>query len=408
MLLHFHTSLFLVLQVLVFTTKAKDNENISWVNASANILSQIYTKHDHCIITSALHSRGSDFKSDTNTFETTCSQPDNIIEKRCSTFASYAYHQNTLGDNFIPESMTQVLSNLSSRYPYINRITDLLIQLNESNRALVLVGDSITRNSIESLFCILQIENSFSSRVTITPPLEKVLYNAIHYTISFPRATLHLLYFSIWHPFQPGKGGTTTAFHGELQHLLFNKKYPNLGAVVVFNIGIHERGQKRMTKNLIEMFSFMKDILIPTTSNRNVSFLYRESSVQHYDNPAGTYNINTAKKWHSGELSSPICQPWLLGDADNAKDWRYHAEQSALKSSEFISQNIIFFRDLSKKYWDTHGASPYFQGRSRGHTSGSKPRKRHPRSGKSEDCTHFIPTAAPLLYRLLWHQILVH
>ena len=145
------------------------------------------------------------------------------------------------------------------------------------------------------------------------------------------------------------------------------------------------------------MFSFAQETLI-SIIDRNITFLYRETSVQHFNEPGGVFNINKAKQWQSGKLARPLCRS--NEDPDKA-DWRYKAEQKALRQFQFNFKNIIMFRELSKHFWDVHAASPYFRG-SYLHVK----QRRH--GGRDEDCTHFIPTAAPLLYRVLWHQILSH
>lgn len=378
-----------------------------WMDSSdSNFMSKLYTTYDNCIIHSIF-----DNNNHSGSGKESCPIPTNDADKRCSAFGAYQDLTTKRDQKImsIPTSMKRTIPNLPVNFPHIMRISDLLIRLNQSNRALVLMGDSITRNSIEALMCILHLELS-PSVVKISPPLEKILYNGIHYKISIPSDpqnqtpnsvwTINLVYFSIWHSFQPGRGGTTTSFHGELYRYIFNKKYPGTGALIVFNIGMHERGQHMMTKNLNEMFSFARDVLAPTPE-RNVTFLYRESSVQHYDEPAGMYNRNKAKKWHTGDLPTPTCRPWSVNDTD-AQDWRFRAEQSALKTSHFKFKRIIKFREFSKYFWDVHAASPFFKTIARRFLS----RKRH--AGGDEDCTHFPPPAAPLLYRLLWHQILMH
>jgi hypothetical protein len=405
--------LFVLLLYTVYTALAASSVSssgtIEWINATSDVLSTLYTTYDHCVITASLRSHSSVFGKHANeTLPSPCTLSDNEVEKQCSTFANF---QNTAFNVHIPESMTHVVPHLMTSYPHLRHISHLLLHLNQSNRALVLIGDSITRNSIEALLCILQMEN-YPSPVTITPPLDKILYNTIHYTISLPFATIHLLYNSIWHSFQPGKGGTTTTFYGELQRFIFNKQYPDMGALVVFNIGMHERGQNMMTKNLIEMFTFARETLIPTP-NRNVSFLYREASVQHYpDSPAGLFNRNKAKQWHTGEVPSPICAAWRQPNDLTAagQNWRHRAEQSAIEQSQWEGARriiIIPFRDLSAHFWDLHAASPFFKG-SFLHLLRSGQRRRRKHSATDEDCTHFNPKAASLLYRLLWHQILVH
>ena len=62
--------------------------------------------------------------------------------------------------------------------------------------------------------------------------------------------------------------------------------------------------------------------------------------------------------------------------------------------TNFEDKNIIPFRDLSRHYYDVHYSSPYF-------------RVVKQKAGPDRDCTHFIPLAAPILYRILWYRILV-
>ena len=384
-------SIIVVILLLIF---AVNESKMEWINATEAELSQLYTPYDKCVLLSAMKSRAG---TGTLNMSTKCTLSGNNLERRCSTFA-HLHNTPALG-NQLPQSMTHVLSDMSHNYPYMFRVTDLLKKFNQSNRVLVLIGDSVTRNSIESLMCILQKESD-PLTVSIVPRLEKILYNAVHYTISLLEFEINIIYHSIWHPYQRGIGGTTTAFKGDF-HRLFYRKYKSdsVGALLVFNIGMHERGFRSMTKNLVEMFNFITDEIIPSTS-RNLTFLFRESSIQHYNSKAGVFNHNTAKKWRSGELPSPICKPWTVSDEDDM-DWRYKSEQMALPKSKKGMCDVVSFREMSKHFWDVHGASPFFKASYRYST-----RKGH--VGIMEDCTHYQSNASPLLYRYLWHQILLH
>lgn len=382
----------------------KQKQEVVWVNASWDFLTKLYTNHDTCFMKAAL-----------SYTHAQCPIPvKGSLEARCSAFSIYSGEATqAYGDNNVsfPASMTQVISGITEMYPHITQISDLLMGINQSNRALVLIGDSITRNSIEALMCILQLELS-PQFVSISPPLTKVLYNAVHYTITIPKATVHLVYNSIWHPFQSGKGGTTTFIHGELSRYIFNKRYPTMGALVVFNIGIHERGQKMMTKSLNEMFTYARTTLLSDHPERKITFLYRESSVQHYPEPGGLYNRNKAKKWQTGEVPSPVCSaqpagytntaPRFNDNAHHELDWRYRAEINSYKTSKFDMTNIIFFRDFSNNFWDVHPASPFFK---RLHYFSKQTRGNH--QGRDEDCTHYPAAVSPLLYRLMWQQVLM-
>lgn len=246
----------------------------------------------------------------------------------------------------------------------------------------MLIGDSITRNSIDALECILSIEQSRSGRsgaqsgemISISPPVEKILYGGTKYTLtlSLPTPTLtptdktnpnkapqtvtvHVLYFAVWTPYANGAGNM---YLKEAKRLLKHHD-PTTGIVFVFNIGMHEKYEPTQTKHVTDMIRFAQKEIIPMRQRQNL-FLYRESSAQHYNSTAGYFNFKQSAAWKSKTLPLPTCVPYSLV-ANDANDWRYNGEQQAIKQTQFPPSDIIFFRQYSRHYFDMHSSSPFFK-----------------------------------------------
>lgn len=274
------------------------------------------------------------------------------------------------------------------------------------------IGDSITRNSLEALECILNIESGFGS-VQTTPPLllnKKLAFGANFYEFHFPHPvskeviTLKLFYLAIWEKFKTNNVGWITS---EVKGHVFSRLHQeiDLQALFVLNIGLHEKSEREYSSKLFQLFQYVKSTLLPMgmNSSRN-NFVFRETSAQHFDWPAGYYppNLmlkvknNTATNMQKKKKKSYQCVPSALTD-NSAHDWRHRAEEQAMNRFHFNNYPHQFafvpFHALTRHYHDLH---PYA-------LMGS--RKKH--NACHADCTHFEPKAAIILFRMLWHDLLV-
>jgi len=79
-------------------------------------------------------------------------------------------------------------------------VLDLVRNLNVTNRRLVVVGDSISRQMLQAMTCELIREDPTA---TVTPPVAKVRYDTVDYTMHVPSLGIeaHILLMSVWKPF---------------------------------------------------------------------------------------------------------------------------------------------------------------------------------------------------------------
>ena len=371
---------FLMAQQSFIAVAESIGDDILWKNASRAFLQQVYTKHDFCVLT----------KQDPMT---SCKRMKTDVESTCSILTNQKLIHGHMHQ--LPKSMYHLPAMFAdiepSKHP-LTSLVDMFIMLNRTNKALMLIGDSISRQSIEALECILSIEKR-SEMVTIDPPVTKVLWGATKYTISLSSAetnhepvTVSILYFAVWNQYG---NGAEVMFRKEAKRLL--KHNPTTSIIFVFNIGMHEKYEASQHKHVYDILTNGKKEVL-SMKNRSNLVLYRESSAQHYNSTAGYFNQKQSEKWKTKKLPLPTCVPYEMVKND-INDWRYNGEQSAIKYSRFDYKDIIPFRDLSRHYFDVHSSSPFF-----------KPVQH--RNGPDRDCTHFIPHAAPILYRILWYRIL--
>ena len=348
-----------------------------WVNATYSYLQRVYTKHDYCVMTSA------DPLSCTVEYN-------NEVEEKCSSLMN----QNRVKhrSHMFPQSMYHIPQEFNNENGLsdLTSLTDMLIKLNQSNRVIMLIGDSISRNSIEALECILSIESG--KMVTISPPVVKVLWGGTRYTITVSSSNnqsvnIQILYFAVWTPYANGAG---KLYMKEARRMLKHQD-PTIGIVFVFNIGMHERHEPTQRIHVADMIQFARKKLLQM-ENRTNMFLYRESSAQHYNSTAGYFNFKHSAAWKSKKMPLPTCVPYDMVKNDE-NDWRYKGEQGAFDLTKFNRNNVIPFRKISRHYFDMHSSSPFFK-----HNGQKK--------GPDRDCTHYNIHASPILYRLLWYEIL--
>jgi hypothetical protein len=146
-----------------------------------------------------------------------CSPPQSPAEAHCSILHSRMSHLAAWAP-FFPQTLFDVPFELATRSSYQSLLTlsHFLGHLNATNRVLVLIGDSITRNTLEALNCALQREHQYRG-VAVRPSLADSGGGGggLHkkggriYEFSFPRppgradssvavVTVKILYFAIW------------------------------------------------------------------------------------------------------------------------------------------------------------------------------------------------------------------
>lgn len=265
------------------------------------------------------------------------------------------------------------------------------------------IGDSMSRNSLLALDCILNIENGFGN-VDIQPPLlmsKKIGWGATNYVFQFPHpvtketVTFRLFYMAVWEAFKSGQVGW---YDKELSSKVFSRA-DDVQLLIAFNIGMHERNKNSYSKNLKDMFSYANSTLLKMGKNPTKNkFIYRETTAQHYNRSAGYYDLAAMKKakYGRGVGKRYICVS--SASTDSAKDdWRYQAETHALRDAFDNTQHVHFvpIYAVSRHYHDMHPTFVFHK------------KMIAKRKGSEIDCTHFEPAAAVILHRILWHSLLI-
>ena len=183
----------------VGSSATNSGSDMTWSKADDFFIEHSFTPFDYCVLSSLNRSQnGWDH----------CPAPQNQAEAMCSILHSRMHNMASLLPIF-PHTLLDIPSEFESRSKYHSLLTlsQRFSQFNTSNRILVLIGDSITRNTIEALLCILQREHNYHN-VSLTPSLYD--YNKIHkkggklYQFSFPNSvtdsmiTVNMFYFAIW------------------------------------------------------------------------------------------------------------------------------------------------------------------------------------------------------------------
>mmetsp|Transcript_32301 Transcript_32301/g.60196 ORF Transcript_32301/g.60196 Transcript_32301/m.60196 type:complete len:404 (-) Transcript_32301:126-1337(-) len=364
--------------------------DLEWTNATLPFLKKVFSQPDYSAF---LYYAGLVSKKD-------LVKPATPLETLCSTI--YAQAKSGLD---IPPSTHHLPVDVASSdaaTQSLTRITDLLLAFNESNRVLVLIGDSISRNSLEALECIINIESGFKGQVETVPPLlqsPKVAFGAIYYEFRFRHSarqnpvTFRLFSMGMW---QRLKESNYDWFVSESKMHVFSHEHhaEDVQALFVFNVGLHE-DQENYETTLRRVFDHAHRNLLSLGQNpfKN-KFLYRETSAQHFNKSAGYYDKSAVSTWKAKNPGKKYtCLP--SATTDNAKrDWRHRAEEAAFRPYQNKTQfAFVPFHALTRHYHDMHP----FNFRS--------VKKKRP---LDIDCTHFSPKPGMILYRTLWHDLLVH
>jgi hypothetical protein len=260
-------------------------------------------------------------------------------------------------------------------------ITDFLVNLNQSNRALIMLGDSITRDSLKGLACSLFRETPTAS---VDPFLGKNKFGITEYTFTIPIREeegsskkiliIKLFYLAVWSEFIMkglenidvawiNKYGPSTMnwFIGYIKDLDETTDFS--GFVLTANIGIHERkkaGPKWHAAKLATIFRYLQSPYFLRHPNKNNHFFFRESSVQHFGvQPFGTFNMHASKTWYYGSPKNEHkCLPIneTMGEY-RGNYWLPSGEEGAFKISAepydytpFLSRINITATTATKKY----------------------------------------------------------
>jgi hypothetical protein len=324
-----------------------------WVPMQSSFLEKVYTSYDACI----LRQQGN------------CLPPSNELEKKCSGFypKDVEARNNYLSDTSIsfPRSLYEIPASYSEEHNFsqLIRITDLLVSLNASNTTLALWGDSVTRDSILSLICIVGIENMFD--VILDPPnimtsggdfiFQKLNIIFLHPTTKQSITTRVFFY---------QEKGTRNKDLSALKLLTaISKDAPNSHFLFVLNCGLHFDGYSHMAKRLESLLSFAKQHLLPLGNMSSTNkILYRETSTQHFNHSSGYYDatISPSTIKDDTNYSSFMCVP-SQRTSNYSYDYRHHAERDVLLQMKVKDTDIIHFRDLSTVISTLHRFFSYAQ-----------------------------------------------
>ena len=356
-----------------------DDSHTSWLTVRPEFLEKVYTPYDACI----LNRKGN------------CPAPSSDLEKRCSGF----YSANPTAREFFattskpfPSSLYEIPSTYSGEHDFVKliRITELLIALNQSNSIMALWGDSVTRDSILSLICIVGIENNFQG-VEVDPPniiADGGYFKFQRILITFRNPTINEIVTSRIFFYQEKGTLNLSKYDAVALQLLtaMSRQIPNSNFLFVLNCGLHLGNYSAMSRRLESLFLFARKKLMRLGKTPWLNQLkYRETSTQHYDNNLGYFTENILSQDHD-----VICTP-SQPIVEYSVDYRHLAEKNVLTKMNIVDADVIRFRELSKHYHDIHPASHFFR-MSRDF-------------GRNKDCTHF-PYYYNMIYRLLWHRIL--
>mmetsp|Transcript_1680 Transcript_1680/g.3126 ORF Transcript_1680/g.3126 Transcript_1680/m.3126 type:complete len:387 (+) Transcript_1680:210-1370(+) len=381
--------LFFFLLVVIATVSSaavlnSDHKSHLWTPIEpSNDINQLYTKYDACI----LKHQGE------------CIPPTLDLEAQCSGFLPRDkvlrdMYANVDSPMSFPKSLYEIPTEYTSRQNFskITRFSQLLTALNESNMMIALWGDSVMRDSVLSLVCIVAIENNFQD-VSVFPP--DFLSQGGDFTFHRPNI--------IFTSSQTGKELSIPIFmyqQKSSQNFMRKdayavsmltaeaRKFPNSSFVFVLNAGLHFTRRRDLADRLEKMLLLAKNrLMLLGKSPINNRLLYRETSTQHYNLSSGYYSSVTVTD------ENTICVP-TSNVQNKTTDFRHFAEKTVLQKLK-LNARVVKFRDLSSHYADVHPASAFFK------TAVSRSRN----SSGGHDCTHF-PYQYNIIYRILWHRIL--
>jgi len=328
---------------------------------------------------------------------------------------------------FAPSKLYQRIDGYGMNDASLKLVLEFLLYLYQTNRELVLIGDSITRQTMAGLACELWRE---LSSIIIEPAIGKLKFADVKYTIKIPISeitnnhhhynhhhkfldkdivvsddgiqylSLPVTLFNIWEPFADQQ----MKWLKVKMNNMFRKKKKNV--VIVFNIGLHESDVLSYQSHLKAAFDWAQSIRLLNDINQNNSFYFRETAIQHFaGSNYGAFKKGMIRHWEANiKRNYPQCD--ALNESlhtVNKKFWRSIAEESALKHAnqnkgyskdDKLYINRISFRSLTYSLHDIKPSSPLSLSRY---------------ERKFFDCTHFcgdyFPSAwYPLFYQLVKYE----
>eukprot|EP01041_Mallomonas_annulata_P012057 gene12057-25268_t len=296
--------------------------------------------------------------------------------------------------------------SIKNRMTNRNNILNFLIHLNQTNRHLVLFGDSITRQSMEALLCILL---KLDRRITSKPISPGFDYDYAHFNIYIPNRNqtlaqphihhLHHIISSVHH-IKINRQINIQDLHQFVYTKVEEIVHNTSGVVMISNWGLHEPTPKNYNKLLNNLFSWAQSDKFGDLPTKNNSFFYRETSTQHF--PSSPYGLYGNKHQNSCLPINPKLNNHMNGDPKRGIPWRSVIEdnQLILANNRFLNYSTntqlhkLRFRYISDKFHDYHPSSPSHEGRSK-----FKP--------NYVDCTHFCGVS-PILWHYHWWDLSKH
>lgn len=286
-------------------------------------------------------------------------------------------------------------------------ILDFLRDLDRRAQTLVVVGDSISREHIHSLFCALKFENE---RASIYPALTKALFGVVEFVFTVPAAPgvatpdekFKVVYFSVAGRFACSSFGWVAT---ELNNTVYKA---DRSAVLMFNMGLHEKDNGAYTGQLGCILRWAEGGAFGTMPGKSNIFAYRETSAQNYpDSVGGEIDFARRRQWLSGELPSPVCTSYLcdarvssvtsrleieLGLLSENHERVARQEQDGSGAGAVAHIHHIPYKHHSRRFWELHPASGLLN-------MGNGPH----RASAATDCTH--SKVNPMQYQPVWNVL---
>lgn len=351
------------------------------VNMSLEEMKKWYSPYDICVLAN-------------NNKVDACNQPHH---RECTV---------TLGYQRLPSVLYQQPVHAQSGEPLPRpSMIGFLRDLERRGQTLVIIGDSISREFVHSLYCALRFENP---QTTITPPVTKALFGVVEFVFTVPgpktglgaeRESFRVVYFSVANRF--GCSGLNWVA-GEVNNtVLQHGRRP----VVLFNSGLHERDNNAYAPQLECILRRFEEGLGLGAEGMRGLFAYRETSAQNYpSSPGGEIDFGMRKRWLSGDAPYPVCASYLC-NATVAGGSRLDTELRLLRESQVRAQAAVAgarlpvhhipYKHHSRRYWELHPASGF-------QSSGNVPNVH--RSSGATDCTH--SKYNPIQYQPAWNALM--
>ena len=343
-------------------------------------------------------------------------------KEKCKQFDRPRYC--TVTDQFkaLPDILYKIPKFLeTNEFVSTNRNIEMMIKFNFSKKVLVIVGDSLSREYVRALYCALLKENSV---VTIEPSLSKIsqslhntAFHRYHVTIPYPGGktfVIPIVYLPIISAFHCKKD--ISLMDQMLQATVWHsaEDIRDNTAVMLFNIGIHEKNAGMFEKALECVFKWAQSESFGAMKDRQNVFVYRETTAQNFPYTVnGEINLDLLGQWMAGTLPPPVCTSYAcqleagkqlirMHSNNPVTDWRKHVEFTAANISNYkyylngvlkiirSGINYIPYKEYSRVFYELHPAAGYKRIMLKSN------RSKGAYMGQLVDCTHFA--YSPLLY----------